>query len=305
MDYSAPTGSRWKLAPSGSPAKATISAPTTATTSAPVACRRRRPPQRMRRGPCPRPPTGVRTRPSKNATATSTAYDVLYDPLGSIGAVRPTVQETPRIRWTCARRDRRPCGGRTATPHLAAGGSVGGGTKTIKAKEMEPQHDSLPTPKNWGARGMESWLGPLSTFTRLVIILPPKCWRKKREGASPPQTSRGGRRRWPPEGRSRTPRVEAGGQAPPAAARRKMGSAGPTRWRVWKQRTQTLRRKGRREERHQHKSSWQIPAHSIQASGIPFRALTQFGCARDEVTRPWQTTATQSRNLEGKGAQRA
>jgi hypothetical protein len=47
-----------------------------------------------------------------------------------------------------------------------------------------------------------------------------------------------------------------------------------------------------------------VPAHSIRASGIPFRALTQFGCARDEVTRPWQTTATQSRNLEGKGAQR-
>jgi hypothetical protein len=123
----------------------------------------------------------------------------LVGPPGSVGAVRPAVQGTPRMRWTFARRNHRPCSGRTATPRLAAGGSVGGGTKTIKAKEMEPQHGSLPTP-NIGARGMEPWLSPLSTFTRLVIILPPERWRKKREGASPPWTSRGGRRRWPPEG---------------------------------------------------------------------------------------------------------
>jgi hypothetical protein len=37
-------------------------------------------------------------------------------------------------------------------PRLAAGGSVGGSTKAIKAKKMEPQHGSLPTPKSWGAR---------------------------------------------------------------------------------------------------------------------------------------------------------
>jgi hypothetical protein len=53
---------------------------------------------------------------------------------------------------TCARCDRRPCGERTATPRLAAGGSVGGGTKAIKAKEMEPQHGLLPTLKSWGVR---------------------------------------------------------------------------------------------------------------------------------------------------------
>jgi hypothetical protein len=69
-------------------AAATTSAPTTAATSAPVAYRRWRPPQRVQKGPRPRPPTGVRTRPSKNATATSTACDVLYDPLGGVGAVR-------------------------------------------------------------------------------------------------------------------------------------------------------------------------------------------------------------------------
>jgi hypothetical protein len=78
------------------------------------------------------------------------------------------------VRRTCARRDRRPCGGRAATLRLAAGGDVGGGTDAIKAKEMEPQHGSLPTPKSWGVRGMDPWLSPLSTFMRLVIILPPK-----------------------------------------------------------------------------------------------------------------------------------
>jgi hypothetical protein len=94
------------------------------------------------------------------------------------------------VRRTCARRDRRPYGGWATTLRLA----VGGGTEALKANEMEPQHGSLPTPKELGARGMESWLSPLSTFTRLVNILPPECWRKKREGASPLGTSHGGRR---------------------------------------------------------------------------------------------------------------
>jgi hypothetical protein len=71
-----------------SPAAATTSAPTTATTYAPVAYRRRSPPHRMQKGPRPRPPTRVRTRPSKNVTATSATYDVLYDPLGGVRAVR-------------------------------------------------------------------------------------------------------------------------------------------------------------------------------------------------------------------------
>jgi hypothetical protein len=53
------------------------------------------------------------------------------------------------------------------------------------------------------------------------------------------------------------------------------------------------------------KSFRRTPAHPIQASGIPCRALTQSGHARDELTKPWQTTTTQSRDLEGKGAQRA
>jgi hypothetical protein len=54
---------------------------------------------------------GVRTRPSKNAIAAPTAYDVLYDP-----PVRPAMREKSWVWPTCARRDRRSCGGRTATP---------------------------------------------------------------------------------------------------------------------------------------------------------------------------------------------
>jgi hypothetical protein len=169
MDYSAPAGSRWKLAPGsltsgydhlyserpacGSGHLSTNGSPATAATFAPVACRQGRPSQRVRRGPRPRPPMGVRTRPSKNASATSMAYDVLYDPSGGVGAVRPAMQWTPWMWRICARRERRPCGGRTTTPHLSAGGSIGGGTKAIKAKEMEPQHGSLPTPKSWGHKG--------------------------------------------------------------------------------------------------------------------------------------------------------
>jgi hypothetical protein len=168
MDYSAPAGSRWKLAlgslTSGGdhlyserPASrgghlCTDGSPATVATFAPVACRQRWSPQRVRRGPRPRPSMGVRTRPSQNAAATSTVYDVLYDPPGGGGAVRPVAQGTPRMWRTCARRDHHPCGGRTTTPHLAAGGSVGGGTKANKAKKMEPHHGSLPTPKSWGVR---------------------------------------------------------------------------------------------------------------------------------------------------------
>jgi hypothetical protein len=40
---------------------------------------------------------------------------------------------------------------------------------------MELQHGSLPTPKSWEARGIEPQLSPLSTFTRLVNILPPNA----------------------------------------------------------------------------------------------------------------------------------
>jgi hypothetical protein len=56
---------------------------------------------------------GVKTRPSKNAAAAPAAYDVLYDP----PPVWPAAREKPWMWPTCARRNRRPCGGRTTTPH--------------------------------------------------------------------------------------------------------------------------------------------------------------------------------------------
>jgi hypothetical protein len=54
---------------------------------------------------------GVRTRPSKNAAAAPTAYDVLYNP-----PVWPATRVKPWVWPTCVQRDRCPCGGRTATP---------------------------------------------------------------------------------------------------------------------------------------------------------------------------------------------
>jgi hypothetical protein len=55
--------------------------------------------------------TGARTRLSKNTNTALAAYDVLCDP-----PVRLAAWEGPWTWPACARRDRRPCGGRTATP---------------------------------------------------------------------------------------------------------------------------------------------------------------------------------------------
>jgi hypothetical protein len=55
---------------------------------------------------------GVRTRPSKNAATAPAEYDVLYDP-----PVRSAAREKPWVWPIRPRRDRRPCGGRTATSH--------------------------------------------------------------------------------------------------------------------------------------------------------------------------------------------
>jgi hypothetical protein len=59
--------------------------------------------------------TGVRTRQSKNTNAAPAAYDVLCDP-----PVRPAARKGPWTWPTYARRDRHPCGGRTATPRLGS-----------------------------------------------------------------------------------------------------------------------------------------------------------------------------------------
>jgi hypothetical protein len=90
------------------------------------------------------PSYGVRTRPSKNAAATPMAYDVLYDPPHDVRTVRPVARETPRMWQTCTRRNHRPCGRRTATPRSAAGGSIGGGAKSIQAKEPDTRQLTAP-----------------------------------------------------------------------------------------------------------------------------------------------------------------
>jgi hypothetical protein len=130
------------------------------------------------------PSYGVRTKPSKNAAATSTAYNVLYDPPDDVGTVRPVARETPWMWQTYARRDRHPCGRRTATPRSAAGGSVGGGAKAIQAKE--PDTRQLTTP----AAGR-----PRIAEVRLL--------RKAGEHPSPPNA--GGRSESPAHAEGRTP----------------------------------------------------------------------------------------------------
>jgi hypothetical protein len=63
-----------------------------------------------------------------------------HHPHGVRCLVRPPGQcrsSSPWIRQTCARRDCRPCGGRTDAPRLAATGGAGGGTKAIQAKEPD------------------------------------------------------------------------------------------------------------------------------------------------------------------------
>jgi hypothetical protein len=113
------SGARWQVALMVSPAEATTSATGSLTSggnhlspddSAHLRTSGRRLPQHARRGPRSCPPMRVRTRPSKNTAATPAAYGILYDP-----PVRPADR---RSRGCCglARRDRRSCGGRTATP---------------------------------------------------------------------------------------------------------------------------------------------------------------------------------------------
>ena len=55
--------------------------------------------------------TGARTRLSKNTNTALAAYDMLCDP-----PMQPAAREGPWTWPACARRDHRPCGGRTTTP---------------------------------------------------------------------------------------------------------------------------------------------------------------------------------------------
>jgi hypothetical protein len=138
----------------------------------------------VQKGPHPRPPTGVRTRPSKNAAATSAAYDVLYNPLGGVRAGRPVAQGMPRMRQTCTRRDRCPCDGRTAAPRLAAGGGAGGGAEAIQAKKPDTRQ----------------LMAPAAGWPRVAEV---HLLRKAGEHPSPPNA--GGRSGSPAHAEGRTP----------------------------------------------------------------------------------------------------
>jgi hypothetical protein len=86
----------------------------------------------------------------KRAAAISTAYDVLYDLLGGVFSGWASGHHWRRHRSHQSQRD--------------------GAATRLASYPMELKL----------TRGMEPQLSPLSTFTRLVNILPSKCWRKKR-----------------------------------------------------------------------------------------------------------------------------
>jgi hypothetical protein len=92
-----------------------LRADATPTNGGRLSLHRQIPTQVLADGPAPasarRRRAGVRTRQSKNANATLATYDVLDDPL-----VQSAAREGPQACPTYARRDSRPCGGRTATP---------------------------------------------------------------------------------------------------------------------------------------------------------------------------------------------
>jgi hypothetical protein len=82
---------------------------------------------------------GVRTRPSKNADAAPTAYDVLYDPRCSRRRRRSRGCGRPAHGTTVARAvDGQP------RPDQAAGGSARGSTKAIQAEEPDTRQLTAP-----------------------------------------------------------------------------------------------------------------------------------------------------------------
>jgi hypothetical protein len=72
--------------------------------------------------------TGARTRLSQNTNTALVAYDVLGDP-----SMRLAAREGPWKWPTCARRDRRPCGGRTATPRPGSRWQLASSVRLVNA----------------------------------------------------------------------------------------------------------------------------------------------------------------------------
>jgi hypothetical protein len=141
------------------------------------------------------------------ATATTTARAKRSSPPSSYGGEDKTIQERARHPHGVRRlvrplRPRRSSEAgsvgdatdvadlRTARPSLVrwtdSHAPLGGGWQRRRRHQShQSQRDGAAArlashSKELGVRGMESWLSLLPTFTRLVIILPPECWRKKR-----------------------------------------------------------------------------------------------------------------------------
>jgi hypothetical protein len=104
---------------------------------------------------------GVRTRPSKNAAAAPTAFDVLYDPQCGRRRGRSHGCGRPAHGATVARAvDGQPC------PAQVAGGSTGGGTKATQVEE--PDTRQLMAPQTVGPTYPE-----FASFARLAnAVLP-------------------------------------------------------------------------------------------------------------------------------------
>jgi hypothetical protein len=122
---------------------------------------------------------GVRTRPSKNVAAAPAAYGVLYVP-----PVRPVAREKLWMWPTCARRNRRPCGGRTATP------------RPSDRRQRQRRHQSHP---GRGARHAAA-NGASDDRPRVAEV---RLLRKAGERPSPPNA--GGRSEPPAHAEGRTP----------------------------------------------------------------------------------------------------
>jgi hypothetical protein len=114
---------------------------------------------------------------------------LVQPPPGDVGAVRPATWEKPWMWRTCARRDRRPCGGRTATPrpssrrqrrrrhqshlgqgarHAAANGSCGRPPRVAEVRLLRKAGER-PSPPNAGERSGSPAHAEGRTPTRLAF----------------------------------------------------------------------------------------------------------------------------------------
>jgi hypothetical protein len=107
--------------------------------------------------------TGVRARPSRNADTAPAVYDVLYDP-----PVRPAAREGPWTWPTYARRDRRPCGGWTATPRPGSRWQFASSARLVNAllPQMLEEEDGRQPLRKAGPQ-----LGLPSSPARMMNIL--------------------------------------------------------------------------------------------------------------------------------------